>query len=35
MELNERHERLMTELEIDNFFRYIMRIYDIFINLAT
>ena len=33
MELHERHQQLMTELEIDNFFRYVMRIYEIFLNI--
>ena len=33
MELNERHERLMTELDVDIFFRYVMRIYEFVLNI--
>jgi len=34
MELHERHQRVMCELEVNNFFRYVMRIYEIFLNIS-
>ena len=33
MELHERYQRVLTELEINQFFRCIMRIYQLFLEL--
>ena len=33
MELHERYQRVLTELEIDNFFRCLLKIYRMFLEI--
>ena len=34
LELNERHQRLITELEINIFFKYVKLVYEMFLNIT-